>query len=273
VLTARNRRAPQLTLEAKMFKIHYVLVALFSVVLSVYLTLKLVQEEYGPPIPFVYDKVLNSVVRLSVPRVGSGTGFYIAANDRTLIITNGHVCDLSLTNTLVVIPNEYASKTIYANIIEKSDAYDLCALELVDKPYNDIMAIKLAETWKYSEHIYTAGYPQTNYLTVVDGYVTGITEFSFAYPFKISKDCVGKKFMLITQIGVMNDNGSLEEVCYLRGDMLTTTANSAPGSSGSPAINSDLQVIGVVMAAYGNNSYAGIIPVEYLHDFLDSLKL
>ena len=219
----------------------------------------------GPTVQQVYEDLKGSVAFVAIntdsKSAGYGTAFAVIADNGTkYLITNAHVCEHSTSSRVKVVYGYGSSKIeLAADIAAISDNYDLCAVIL--KP-NPLVALPVGETISINEHVYTAGYPNIEFLSTHDGYIIGLSPYQIATDISVH-ECVGEKYDTYIK-------GDMA-VCVMSGNAIITTVLSGQGASGSPLLNEDMEVIGVVNYIYGDNAYAGAVPLEDLLDFLSEL--
>lgn len=105
-----------------------------------------------------------SVVQLSLPGIGHGSGFHVASKSgKRYIITNNHVCDMASQNGYLVASNQGSSPVTYnVRILKQSDKTDLCAVEAIPG-VSPLSVSKSVATW---DEMYITGYPGRMGLTV-----------------------------------------------------------------------------------------------------------
>jgi S1-C subfamily serine protease len=210
----------------------------------------------------VMNDVQSSIYYLYA-NVNAGTGFATTtASGQIVIITNSHVCERANTNVM------YTDKdgTHYTlKIMSVYSDHDLCMLEA---PENAV-PLKLADVVKKDDVVYTVGFTLVPYMSSSRGRFEGlINAANEIYDISIDK-CVGKKFIArdIQQI-LPNGDKQTRKVCIFIAPMVVTTNPVDAGASGSPMLNSDEEVIGVVRATSGRVAWAYGVPLYVLKDFL-----
>ena len=176
----------------------------------------------------------------------SGTGFVVRLGSKTISISNAHVCESSLDGNMYVRDKAIKIIAIYTK-------HDLCALEAPTwgKP------LKLAEDVYQDENIYAVGYPAIPFLTAALGEVKGYDMMRFDLSTIPEEKCLGRF--------------TFSENCFFAAKSVATTVTCDFGCSGSPLLNEDLEVIGVVFAVRGGASRAAGVPLQFLQDFLKEL--
>ena len=166
-----------------------------------------------------------------------GTGFNIVHRGKYFLITNRHVCDISKD---LGHPNEAVVNGNILKILKIWDKHDLCALAS-DRESGLELAHQDTEPL---DKVTLIGHPRGIDLTIREGRI-------------IKED---------ERICVRYPEG---KACR-KSDMTSTT--SYGGNSGSPVINQQGRVVGVLYAGDNRFPYEPfIVPFEYLKEFLDSL--
>lgn len=215
------------------------LLGLFAVLLTTY--------NNKPPLRSSIVKVLNFT------RNGGGTGFSTLSNGKPVIVTNSHVCEVAENNFAVI--EQANGKVSIKRIIANSPLRDLCVLEGVDVP-----PLPLGTQAPYMfEKLHIMGHPLLKPAANAAGEYTGDGLIPFGM--ETDKDGTCK-------------NGTLQQsifgsFCVLTMELSYTTIPVYPGNSGSPVLNRDGEVIGVVNST-GPDSMGMFIPLTYLKEILES---
>lgn len=163
------------------------------------------------------------------------------------VLTNWHCC------------RDYASGVI------KADAgHDLCALGADQTRH----ALKVSHKKpKYHDVLYTRGYPGLE-LRESEGQALYYERMyiNFASYMEGMTKCPADLTVVRTPDGVIRE-------CSGVYDFLRTTLYSEPGSSGSPVVNSQGELAGVIQTWEGpsNVRSAGVLPLEYVYKFFKGL--
>lgn len=205
---------------------------------------------------------------------GRGTGFVVDDKDgNQIIVTNAHVCEGAASSIFAVFHRSDYSvrvKTRFpALVIKKDPEHDLC---LVSMPSSlKVDSIPLADDVLLDEHVYIIGYPYTTLLSSSDGYIRGSIVIDNIYELP-PELCVGKKhYMKTVPIKQKNKKKTDTKVCMLKAEFLFTDAEGEFGASGSPALNSSGEIIGVMSMIAGEaRPFAHLVPLESLKKFLST---
>lgn len=203
----------------------------------------------------VIDLATRSVVKVQEDTV-KATGFLIKApNGKSYVITNNHVCYVSRKNTV----ERYGEFTeVPVTIVAQSVRYDLCALTPVPG-----LPLKLAKSPRAGTLI-VAGHPKGQRLKITAGVRKGNAVDQEDYMQPSMSDCPeysNKEYVF----------GVSRCIVYLEVEVIT--AEAALGSSGSPVLNDNGEVVGVVAtASYNTSEGTGMIPWGHIKEFLETLK-
>lgn len=208
----------------------------------------------------------GAVTILMLNKKGGGSGAIIETTQTTsLILTNGHVCDVIINGGFVLLSKNATQKEEYLiQSYQKYSKHDLCIVRTaqpIGKPFH----IAHREP-RYMEKAKAIGHPSLNPTTVTEGYFSGR---KYVQIFTEIKACTEKDL----------ENEELRELCIFLGgvpvfksyDTQYVTTLIMPGSSGSPVLNSDNNLSNVVFAGSQELSFAYTVPYEYVQDFLNNL--
>ncbi len=156
-------------------------------------------------------------------RMDTGTGFIvIGKSGKKYFATAWHVCE-----------GEWDFRS---DVIADPD-HDICAI-----PYEGPKkGLKVAKRYSTHEPIFSRGYPRLGsdrHLTHTEGFWYGVTDYESDYSSPKEKGC-NKGGKIVFEFGS-------EVRCERKWIQNLTTLFVRPGSSGSPVVNSEGQLIGIV---------------------------
>jgi S1-C subfamily serine protease len=159
----------------------------------------------------------------------SGTAFQLQTKHGTVVITNSHVCNAQ-NEMFVRIPGSANRKIL---VVKKySIKYDLCELS----PVYGIPGMAIGNDYHFFEW------------AVVDGFPRGKR--------RVTIGIVGPVYIApdghVTKIPTVEYSGAVDF-----------------GSSGSPVVDENGYVIGVICIKFDGTDKGAFIPLEYLKDFLE----
>lgn len=185
-------------------------------------------------------------------QLGHGTGVFLINKGQEIILTNNHVCEglFSSHNELATIFGALINQEVNATIIDykgqqhpakeaqilgKNASSDLCAIYFTAPEY--MVPATLALTQPVPSEILVLGYPGSDPLTPSFGYAVAITQ-DWLNPFDTSTYITAKIF---------------------------------PGNSGSPVVNMEGYLVGLVNEGDPGTSNGRAVSLENIKNFLNSL--
>lgn len=187
----------------------------------------------------------------------SGSGSVIQGKSGKLyILTNSHVCNCAKYFGSIFVTYE-GGETLRAKVIKQSWVADLCAAQIDEnKP-----SLQLAPQLLPLTEVTTRGYPMGR-LSESRGLVKGDT--SWVWEVEIGELGVCP----ITSKKIYGMNGNLAG-CSMPFRTTLTNLYSRPGSSGSPVVNNNGELVGVVASWHPDSEW--LVPFNELRDFLKGL--
>lgn len=219
---------------------------------------------HGPDYGDAYNELSSSTVRLFVANRGYGSSsVMLGKSGEKYLITNAHVCGLSPNGKIMAeIPLGESTITMPASIMAVSLLHDLCAVRLAG---NFMTPLTMAKDYAIADKVFAIGFPTLPILSVAEGHITGMFRFQMRTQLPVAM-CIGPNREIVIDM----ENLPAAPECIMSGDFISTTIPMDQGGSGSPMVNTNLEVVGVVAACMGQH-VAGVIPLEYLQEFLDEL--
>lgn len=197
-------------------------------------------------------------LRSTAPHLNVGSGSIVKGpSNRLYILTNSHVCLAGDYNRGMKgsFPD---GTTVYGPIVKQDISVDLCAIRLyVKRP-----ALSIAPKFDKEETVYTRGYPM-GVISESEGSIVGTEEWSYIFPTEAIGSCPGDP------IG----SRRAPEMCNVHFRSYITTLYSEPGSSGSPIVNAQGELVGVMSSALrnGDKRAGGTVRYSDLVKFMKGL--
>ena len=196
-----------------------------------------------------YSKLDKSLAKLPL---GSGAAI-LTPKGKLRVITNFHVCIPSMVEKEVRATDEKGNSGS-GKVFKLSPKQDLC---LVDAPVT-LTPLNVAKSGStLFKDIYTEGYP-LGVLTKSKGIVTHHKRYAFTFPVPKGYDCTSPVYDIHTNIFVG---------CQIVYNNAITTLYSQPGSSGSPVVDANGELVGV-MQTYAPGEGGGFIELRDIKEFL-----
>lgn len=207
---------------------------------------------YGSPI---------EILRANSVHVDAGSGAIIKApSGRKYLITNSHVCAVSRFKGKVKGSFE-GGEIVHGKVVKDSVSADLCAIEVNQK----YAGIEVAEALYPKDEVCTRGYPQ-GVLTESCGVVGGVSTWEYMFPIELLGECPAD-----TKKQYSKFVGRLVG-CVKKYTSILSTLYARPGSSGSPVVNLQGKLVGVISDWNpANDAEAGMVPLRLVREFMKDL--
>lgn len=174
--------------------------------------------------------------------VGGGTAYAISTEEYgVLVITNEHICAMDPVDGIFILDQE--AKVWPTKVRRKGHLTDLCIIEPPEDFVKNHKGLKLAST---STELFD-----------------GQTLFVYGHPGLRKLTSSSGAFVNETWIPAFGGYLDSKVILVDRADIAIF-----PGSSGSPVLNEDGEVVGTVFAYEGPSNIALIIPLRSMIDFL-----
>lgn len=204
----------------------------------------------------IYSTLSQSVVRITNESESSGgTGFIVqTASGKRLTLTNWHVCG-SESHKWAYRANEFSQ--VKLRVIASDPLFDLCVLEPAAGP-----AVVVSRNSPTPHNtLYVVGHPLLKEASATHGSVIGPVKVDLTMPFNtVCPD----GFTLIFGFQGAGCAGSF--------DLIDTTVQVFPGSSGSPVINEYQELVGVINGVDGRTGWGMMVRLEDVKTFLETIK-
>jgi len=208
-------------------------------------------------------RMAPEVVLLNPPTTNQSgaTGFEVRTESGHLYtITNAHVCRMPGAENGFLNAHRADEERAYSiRILEISNDTDLCILEAIPQA----RGLRLAPNVNPENEFHIYGHPLLKRLTLASGWIMG-REPIWLLAERSVEACVGARFKVES---IQTFIGSFQ-VCVESIDSIHTTAIIYPGNSGSPAVDDNGNVLGVVFAGDSRTNEGYLIPLDVLKAFL-----
>lgn len=178
-----------------------------------------------------------AVVQVFSP-ISRGTGFFIEGGGRKYLVTAAHVC--GSFKFLV------SAKGVH-NVLASSPRQDICVLST----YQNVTALKLAPDSNPGDKVNMTGFP----LDFIYDYQEGTVKGPGFSVFKMPVNYYG--------LGCPETSLPVKDGCAIYITTVQMQILSRPGNSGGPVVNTNNEVVGILIAT-DNQGYGYMAPVSEL---------
>lgn len=215
----------------------------------------LIASASAAELPTAVVKLRESAVHIDI---GSGS-IVEGKSGKHYILTNWHVCNSARwKGSLYATYNE--GPVVVGPVVKMSPTKDLCVARVdSSKP-----ALKLAPRILPRSEVYTRGWPE-GILTESHGRTLGDTVWEYFFNIQLVGECPK---------GFNKERSPNGNVVGCTGSFESTLTNlyGRPGSSGSPVVNSDGELVGVISSWHPESDYeAGMVTYKQVKEFLSDL--
>lgn len=196
-------------------------------------------------------------------RFSGGTGFHIKTRSgEVLLLTNGHVCQLAEDEVLIA---EHMGREKKVKIIKEDPFSDLCVVE----PFQTDHYLTLSGLEPNpGEMIHILGHPGLLDQTMVSGEYIQKALFKVGFSSVSKEDCDATPKYKYGLIGYIF--GVPIQSCYYNMKSYVSNAFTIGGNSGSPVVNDQGNVIGVLFAGSAQQHISLIVTWYQVKEFLSN---
>lgn len=211
--------------------------------------------------PYAHKKYIRTIAENSTVQLygekGTGSGSHVSFNNKTVILTNRHVCELADSHGKIIV-ELYDGSRHKQKVIKKDEVHDLCIVEGI----KDSKGIELADSAEIGETFYTLGHPRGEKLNVASGEYFANETIALEKGYEPDGSCKGREeefeFFFLKL-----------KVCVADFESVQFSTPTYPGNSGSPIVNKYGKLVAVVFAGNPQIENMGFgVPLNYVKDFL-----
>lgn len=209
----------------------------------------------------MFSEVARTVLMLSndMEQRSGGTGFIVRHNGKLSVITNAHVCG----SAGVMVAEDSEHRKHLLTVQAKNEAYDLCKLTI--PPIVDAFVELAEKASERYEPITLVGHPFLKPADYRTGYNLGDGKATILVDLK-EKDAPCEA---PTYEGKISTFFGLLPACLQDFQTTFTSLTVHPGNSGSPVLNDQAELVGVINLGDGRTATGSAVRYEQVKEFLD----
>jgi S1-C subfamily serine protease len=198
-------------------------------------------------------------LRASTVHIAIGTGFILEApSGKRYLISNEHVCMHGNWKGYLEA-NYEGGRLVVGKMVKRNLVYDLCASSVT----GDYAGLKVSPSIRRNEQVYTRGYPY-GVLSETTGRFVGETTWTSDFAIEDIGECpAGTRRH-------RDGHGNID-ACLVTFHSNVTDMYARPGSSGSPVVNSQGELVGVMSSWDSDRDAGGMVRLEDIKEFMKGL--
>lgn len=186
---------------------------------------------------------------------GGGTGFIVKGNTKNYTVTNYHVCNHDSPYMYADRRGEFSD--VKLRIVTLDYEHDLCLLEPAPG-----YPLPTGQPPSQFDELIIFGHPKLGLLAPASGVYRGQTVDTMPMSPPQKGSCYPGT------VPIFNAEGLRCDISYTLG---ATTIPTFRGNSGSPVLNVNLEVVGVMQSFDDTMFYGQFVPVQFLKELLAKL--
>ena len=196
-----------------------------------------------------------SIVKvLNLAGTGGGTGWVTKAKGKNVIVTNDHVCAVEMGGYVIIQTDD--GRLGRKKVLKRSAVRDLCIVEGLRAP-----ALRIAPFGpRRFDKLTVYGHPLLKPTTPS----TGEYLEDGVVPIGMGPNEEGN-----CQEGTEEIESFFGKICVLPMELSYSTVPIYPGNSGSPVLNEEGEVVGVMNSSDSRDNRGMFIPLQYLKEILE----
>lgn len=217
----------------------------------------------GPLInPVPTSEIAVKKLRGATMHISVGTGFLMEGAKGTYLMTNWHVC-LAGAWQGKIQGNYEDGELLRGKIVKFSPRFDLCVAKVGRAKAPFKKPLKLSKSLKPGQAVYTRGYPFM-ILSETSGHVIGEMQWDYTFPIEEIGQCYKGSKKEYNTLGALTG-------CTFTFDDNVTDMYARPGSSGSPVVDANGDLVGVMSSWDSGADAGGMVKLEHITEFMKGL--